>query len=142
MSVSGGKKIIKITLSFLILTLVFATVLSLSAVNVFAVPAWEDGLTNLRSGARDLPNANTNLGMAIGKIIQIFLGFLGILAVILILFAGFLWMTAGGDDAKVTTAKNYIKNAVIGIVIILSAYIITSFVLTQIGNTLGTTATS
>ncbi|NCN07786.1 hypothetical protein GW933_03820 [Candidatus Falkowbacteria bacterium] len=130
------KKLAKMVLSSLILTMIFATVLSVSPANVSAA-VWDDGLTNFTSGATDLPNGTTDLKAAIGEVIQIFLGFLGILAVVLIIYAGFLWMTAGGDSGKVDKAKDYIKNAVIGIVIILAAYIITSFVLEQVNNTLG-----
>lgn len=135
------KKIAKIVLSSLILTMVLAMVVALSPVSVLAQAddnTIQGGLESLVSGAPELPSGTTDLKQAIGRIIQIFLGFLGILAVVLIIYAGFLWMTAGGDSAKVDKAKDYIKNAIIGIVIILAAYIITSYVLTQIGETLGT----
>ncbi len=66
------------------------------------------------------------------RIIQIVLGFLGLIAVVLILYAGFLWMTANGKDEKVTKAKGVLKNAVIGLIIILSSWGITVFILNQI----------
>ena len=136
-SVWDGKKITKIIFSSLILTMVFGAVLSLSTANVSA-NVINEGLANFKSGATDLPGGtDTDLGQTIGSVIQFLLGFLGILAVILFLYAGFLWMTAGGDDAKTKKAKDYIKNAVIGMVIIMAAYIITNFVLVQIGDTLG-----
>ena len=52
------------------------------------------------------------------------------------MFAGYLWMTAGGDSGKVDKAKSYMLNAVIGIIIILAAYIITEFVIEQVSQTL------
>ena len=133
------KKIAKIALSSLILTMVFATVLSFSPANVLADTdnTINGGLDALSSGAIDLPSSNTDLKQVIGQVIQIFLGFLGVIAVVLIIYAGFMWMTAGGDTAKVDKARKYIINAIIGIVIILGAYIITSYVLTQVGETLG-----
>ncbi|MEK7072568.1 MAG: pilin [Patescibacteria group bacterium] len=133
------KKIAKIVLSSLILTMVFSMVVAISSVSVLAQGdnTIQGGLDSLASGAQELPSGTTDLKQAIGQIIQIFLGFLGVLAVVLIIYAGFLWMTAGGDSAKVDKAKGYIKNAIIGIVIILAAYIITSYVLTQIVTTLG-----
>ena len=94
-----------------------------------------NGLTKAIKGT-EYEGGKTDLPMAIGNIIQIFLGFLGIIAVILILFAGYMWMTAGGDSGKIEKAKDYIKNAIIGIVIILASYIITSFVISQISTTL------
>lgn len=60
--------------------------------------------------------------------IRIILGFLGLIAVILIIYAGFQWMTAAGDASKVGSAKALIINAFIGLVIIVSAYAITEFV--------------
>lgn len=65
----------------------------------------------------------------IGTIIKVFLGLLGIIFLIIMLYAGFLWMTAGGDGKQVERAKKLLINAVIGLVIILSAFAITSFIL-------------
>ncbi|MCD4704718.1 Ig-like domain-containing protein, partial [bacterium] len=65
----------------------------------------------------------------IGNIIQIALGFLGLIALIIILYGGFIWMTSGGNEEKITKAKNILKAGVIGLVIILASYIIASFVL-------------
>ena len=65
----------------------------------------------------------------IGELINVALGFLGIVAVIIILFGGFKWMTAGGNDEKVGEAKRLIIAGIIGLAIILSAYAITTFVL-------------
>lgn len=70
----------------------------------------------------------TQLGTIIATVIKGFLGLLGIIFIILIIYAGFTWMTAGGDEQKVTTAKETIKKAIIGLVIIVSAYAITAFV--------------
>lgn len=70
----------------------------------------------------------------VGDIIILILGFLGIILVILIIWAGFKWMTAGGDSKKVDDAKALIKNAVIGTIIILAAYTITVFVITKIND--------
>jgi len=80
----------------------------------------------------------TPLKTTIGNVIGVLLGFLGIVMVVLIIYGGFLWMTAGGDEAKVTKAKTIIRNAIIGIVIILAAYIITGFVIEQFGTATGT----
>lgn len=70
-----------------------------------------------------------DLRVAIVRIIQILLGFLGIVAVSLILYGGFIWMTSGGDPAKLEKAKKILINTVIGIIIILSAYTITAFII-------------
>lgn len=66
------------------------------------------------------------------KIIRIALGFLGIIAVGLIIYAGWLWMTAAGDEQKIEKAKKILINAVIGLIIILSAFAIASFILSRL----------
>jgi len=76
--------------------------------------------------------ANADLKVLIGKILKIILGFLGIIAVCLVLYGGFLYMTSGGEQEKVSTAKKYITNALIGLVIILLSYSIVAFVMKQI----------
>lgn len=75
----------------------------------------------------------------IAQIIRIALGFLGVIAVVIILLGGFKWMTAAGNDDKVKDAKKLIFSGIIGLVIILSAYAIASFVIDAI---VGATADS
>lgn len=64
-----------------------------------------------------------------GQTINTLLGLLGILFVVLIVYSGYLWMTAAGDDDQVGTAKSILKNAIIGVLLILAAYSITIFIL-------------
>lgn len=73
----------------------------------------------------------------IGRLINVFLGFLGIVLLFLFLYAGFIWMTAGGDEKKVKDAKQYIINAVIGLFIVGGAYVLTNFVLTNLAAVTG-----
>ncbi len=75
---------------------------------------------------------DTDPRILIIRIIQIVLGFLGLLAVGLIIYAGFLWMTSAGDESKVERAKKIIINAVIGIVIILSSLAIATYVINKL----------
>ncbi len=72
------------------------------------------------------------LPQLIGKVVEVILGFLGIVFVLLIIWAGFQWMTAGGDTGKVDKAKKLIINAIIGVVIIMTSYGITKFVIDNI----------
>jgi Zn-dependent protease with chaperone function len=66
------------------------------------------------------------------KIINIALGFLGILAVVIILIGGFKWMTAAGNEEGVEDAKKILVAGVIGLVIILASWGIANFVLTSL----------
>ncbi|MDP2631878.1 MAG: Ig-like domain-containing protein [Candidatus Uhrbacteria bacterium] len=104
--------------------------------------------------AQDLETVGTAAGLdtsrsiseIIGTIIGVFLGILGVLALIIVLYAGFLWMTAGGEEKQVLKAKQWLINGVIGLVIILSAFAITNFIFNALtGSNLlggGTTSTS
>ncbi|MFA5130828.1 MAG: pilin [Patescibacteria group bacterium] len=76
----------------------------------------------------------------IGRIIQIALSFLGVIALILIMYAGFLWMTSAGDEDKISRAKSTLQSAVIGLIIILSAWAITTFILSRLFGVIGGTA--
>jgi len=69
------------------------------------------------------------INVVIGRVINVVIGFLGIVLLCLFLYAGFLWMTAGGDEENVKKAKGLILNAVVGYFIIGGAYALTSFVL-------------
>lgn len=74
-----------------------------------------------------------NIGTYIGEfIIQPVLGLMGILFLLLTVYAGFLWMTAQGDDSKVKKAKDILVAAVIGAVIMASAYVLTTAVFNAI----------
>ncbi|TSC56481.1 MAG: hypothetical protein G01um101418_312 [Parcubacteria group bacterium Gr01-1014_18] len=80
---------------------------------------------------------NTGLGQrdpreTIAALIRIIMGFLGTVAVVIILMGGFKWMTAGGSSDKTDEAKKLIQAGIIGLVIILSAFAITTFVLQQL----------
>ncbi|MBI1908155.1 hypothetical protein HYS28_01915 [Candidatus Uhrbacteria bacterium] len=73
-----------------------------------------------------------DLKTTIGQLIRVLLGFLGVVAVVIILLGGFKWMTAGGNDEKVAEAKRLIIAGIIGLAIILSAFAIASFVISSI----------
>lgn len=70
-----------------------------------------------------------DLRSVVGSIIKTVLGFLGVVAIIIILIGGFKWMTAGGSDEKVGEAKKWLISGIIGLGIILAAYAITTFVI-------------
>jgi hypothetical protein len=81
----------------------------------------------------------TNLKDTIGSLINVALGFLGILAVLIILWGGFGWMTSGGEQKKVDAAKGRIVQGIIGLVIIMSSWAIASFVISSLVQGTGAT---
>jgi hypothetical protein len=77
------------------------------------------------------------IGDAVALVVEAFLGLLGIIFIFLITLAGYHWMTAAGDEQKVTKAKETIRTAVIGLIIIVAAYSITYFVFNALGKSTG-----
>ncbi|MFH1286271.1 MAG: pilin [Candidatus Magasanikbacteria bacterium] len=74
-----------------------------------------------------LPNSDVRVTVA--NIIRIMLGFLGLISVVIIVYAGFRWMTSGGNEEKIKAAQKTLIAAVIGLAIIMSAYSITILVI-------------
>ncbi|MDO8626586.1 MAG: pilin [Candidatus Magasanikbacteria bacterium] len=102
----------------------------------FALPARADLITPNEllppkiSETSGLGAGDIRLTMA--RIIRVAMGLLGIVAVVIVLLGGFIWMTAGGNEEKVGEAKKFLYSGAIGLAIILSAYAIASFVITQL----------
>ena len=65
---------------------------------------------------------------SIGAVIKTLLSLVGIAFIVLIIYAGFIWMLARGNEAEVQKAKDTITRAIIGLFIVLSAYAITVFI--------------
>lgn len=63
----------------------------------------------------------------VGSLVDVFVGLLGLICVVLIIYAGFIWMTAQGETDKIDKAKKTMGNAAIGLVIVMSSYGITQF---------------
>ncbi|MEK7167242.1 MAG: IPT/TIG domain-containing protein [Patescibacteria group bacterium] len=119
----------KILFSLFLIIFCIALIIPI-AVNIQSASAavnTQDLLNNAVINQSGLPYQD--LKILIMKIINIVLGFLGIIAIILIIYAGLIWMTAHGDEEKIKTAKKILIDAVIGLAIVLSAFIIVSFIL-------------
>jgi len=68
----------------------------------------------------------------VGNIIKAFLSLLGVIFIGLMIYGGFLWMNARGDAEQVKKAQNIIRDALIGLIIVIAAYAITYFILFSI----------
>ena len=130
------KKISKHLMAFAILALMAAPLFAFQASaqvtdydNTFGI----DIVDNSLGGA--LGQSNTDPRDVITRIINIALGFLGIIAVVIVLFGGFKWMTAAGNEDKVEEAKKILGAGVIGLVIILAAWALASYAIGVIYNT-------
>lgn len=115
-----------------------AAAIALSLAFLLVSPIVASALTGTNNYGLDTNFNNIAIGQTsdvkgtIAKIINIILGFLGVIAVIIILAGGFKWMTAGGNEDKVGEARKMIIQGVIGLVIIFAAWAIASFVVTQL----------
>lgn len=112
----------KYTKKFLIISLL--SFLFIAPLFVFADNAVTSGLNTAVSGVFNPidKDAGTDLGSILGMIVRISLGLLGVIFIALIIYSGFDWMTAAGDESKVTKAKETIKRAVIGLIIVVSSF--------------------
>lgn len=87
----------------------------------------DTGLTASGSAA-GLDTAPGQLPIVIGTVIKTGLGLVGVVFLVLMVYAGYIWMIARGDESKVDKAKDTITNAIIGIVIVVGAYALTNYV--------------
>ncbi len=75
----------------------------------------------------------TDIRLIIANIIRVALGLLGIIAVVIIIYGGWLWMSAGGNEDQIAKAKKTLLNGAVGLIIILSAYSIVLLVMRLLG---------
>ncbi len=129
-------KLFKNLVAFVMLFVVLSPVmLALPAqANNDGVDVWGTESGNLDD---DYVGTETGLGdkdprLIASSVIKVMLGFLGIIAVVIILLGGFKWMTAAGNEDKIDEAKKLIMAGVIGLVIILASYGIANFVLNSL----------
>ena len=94
------------------------------------------------AGLRGACSGTTCVANIIGRTINVAVTFLGMLLVCYFLYAGFLWMTSEGD-AGVKKAKDMIQNSIIGLIIVVCSFALSTFVLEQLGTiTSGTSSSS
>lgn len=122
------------------INLIFISFLILFSFSIFA---WEskaqllnDAMTNDQTSAfitgAGIEDSDVGVDSIVATIISVFLGILGIIFIVLIIYSGFNWMTASGDEGKIETAKKTLSRAIIGLIIIVAAYAITKFVFTHL----------
>ncbi|MHB8830507.1 MAG: hypothetical protein ACYC44_00050 [Patescibacteria group bacterium] len=88
------------------------------------------------AGTAGLPGKPSGgLEQAIGQIIGSVMGLVGSILFVYMLYGGFRWMVAGGDSAAVGKAQAIIRNAIIGIAIIIFAYTLSNYVVGVLTNT-------
>jgi len=113
----------KVVLSFCLLGLLLAAAPVVTQAQAEREISQFLGEAGVRSGlgARDIR-------LTAALIIGYSLSVLGIIFIVLMTYAGFLWMTAGGEEEKITKARKLIFNSIIALAIVLAAFGITVFV--------------
>lgn len=72
-------------------------------------------------------NYDISLETMVGDVIQIALSLLGTLFVCLIIYAGYIWLTAAGNEQRIEKAKKLLFESILGLVIVIAAYAVTYF---------------
>lgn len=110
----------------------FAAVL----LSLFLVPSFTFAAVNVKTEfGKALEKGGITSGQvpsveeSLGSIINVVLGFVGMAVLVLVVYAGALWILAAGNEEKITQAKGILKGAVLGLIIVFSAYVIVNFVL-------------
>ncbi len=124
-----------------IITFLFASFLILPMLSL-AIPAPAQADVDIWGGQDTKSDIQEELGygdttesdprIIAASIIKVLMTFLGIIAVALIIWGGFKWMTAGGNDEQVEEARKIIITAVIGLIIILAAWALADWALSTI----------
>lgn len=111
----------------------------LLAVFLFFAPdiALAQGTFGTDPVADNIALASTDIRIIIVRIINVFLGLLGIIAVSIIVYGGFTYMTSGGAEDKIANAKKIMINGVVGLTVILSAFAIVQFVFRSLSDATG-----
>jgi D-alanyl-lipoteichoic acid acyltransferase DltB (MBOAT superfamily) len=111
------KKILYSTLTYLLFPLAAR---ASDPFNIFAV------------GQYSLPTGRPPLTLVIVMIINTILSFVGVIVLVMIIYSGYQWMTAAGNDEKVAKAKSMLIGAVIGLVIVMTSLAVVKFAINNI----------
>ncbi|MBI2644640.1 hypothetical protein HYW94_00475 [Candidatus Uhrbacteria bacterium] len=88
--------------------------------------AFNSGLEAARDGAGV---ANKGIEAFIGVLVQAVLGLVGVIFLILIIYGGFKWMSAAGQGKQLEEAQKMITHSIVGLIIVVLAYAISTFLL-------------
>jgi len=79
-------------------------------------------------------NSTGSIGNLSAQVVNIFSVIVGVAAVIMIIYGGFRYVTSGGDSGRISSAKNSLIYAIVGLIIVALAQVIVHFVLTATNN--------
>lgn len=124
----------KLVIIFIFLTLVLPAL---------SLADWKDDWGGLKTTAQDGAGLKyIDIALFIGFIIRAVLSTVGVIILIFMVYGGYLWMASGGNEQMVKKAKDILTNAAIGLIIVLAAYAITTFVVRGITGAIQSNSTS
>ena len=111
--------------------------LSILSLCLFAAPAQAvnlgiDGVHKAGQKAGFEKATETTFAETLGSVINTALSFVGVIFTALMVYAGYLWMMARGEESQIEKAQNIIRGAIIGIIITLAAYSISNFIVDRV----------
>lgn len=116
--------------------LLFVPALAFAASAVIPVLQPDVAQAQLTEGIQDATPDDvagpTDLKTTIKDAINVLLYVIGVVAVVMVIYGGFRYVTSGGDSSGVTSAKNTILYAIIGLVVAALAYALINFVLADL----------
>lgn len=122
----------KISISSLVLFITSAAAASASILQK-AKSGLQTTINEAYGGGSNVPVGTNAFVDSLFKILNSLLTFIGVIFFLLLIYAGYTWMMARGNEEHVEKAKKMTREVVIGLIIILMARIITELALTQIG---------
>ncbi|MFA7087865.1 MAG: hypothetical protein WC146_00800 [Patescibacteria group bacterium] len=123
----------KILFKKIILAVSFTTLLLCSSPALAGYSFFKDSGLDKSANQAGYETADaTNVEGIISTVISALLGLLGVIFFVLIIYGGFIWMTAQGNETKVKSATETVLNAFIGLVIVLAAYAISYFIMSKL----------
>lgn len=136
-----SKSIISLSVCLILVTLLFAG-FNAYAVDSTTTPSTTTPSTTTPSTSSGTTTSTATLnnplsvstpGALIGNIVKTLMGIVGVVAVLMIVWGGIMYMTSAGNDEKIGTAKKIITGAIIGLAISILAYTLVDFVIKAIG---------
>jgi pilus assembly protein TadC len=109
-------------------------ILVLSFLFVLATPVLAQDILGIRIVDEAVILSNEDPKAVTVMIINIILSFLGLVALVIILFGGFKWMTSAGNQEEIGKAKKILIAGLIGLIIVLLSWGITNYIITQVAD--------
>ncbi|MFA5359195.1 MAG: hypothetical protein WC310_05290 [Patescibacteria group bacterium] len=129
------KKTVVLSLFLIVFNLLLVSSISFAQSESANAPSLGGNLQDVATGVgyTQPEQYDQPFGLVVARALRAFFGMLGIIFLIIMLYAGFRWMTAGGKQDQIDEAKKWIINAVIGLAICTLSYAITVYVGSIVG---------